>query len=114
MMIMVEALIRPQKVHDVKQALLEIGVKGWTLTEVRGSGNQKGFTHHYRGAEYNVNLLQRIKIEVVVLEREARVVADAIIASAFTGEVGDGKVFLIPVSTAIRIRTGEDGRDAVE
>lgn len=114
MMMLVEALVRPQKLEEVKAALSEIGVKGLTITEVRGSGKQKGFTQHYRGAEYTVNLIQKIKIEVVVVEREARVVAETIARAARTGEIGDGKIFLIPVAEAIRIRTGEEGSDAIE
>jgi nitrogen regulatory protein P-II 1 len=114
MLMLVEALIRPQKVEEVKAALAEIGVRGLTITEVRGSGNQKGFTQHYRGAEYTVNLLQKVKIEVVVIEREARVVAETIANAARTGEIGDGKIFLIPVAEAMRIRTGEEGSDAIE
>src|ERR1700747_2803731 len=108
-MIKVEALIRPQKLDEVKTALNEIGVKGMTITEVRGSGKQKGFTQHYRGAEYTVNLIQKIKLEVVVTDSEAHAVADAIVKAAQTGEIGDGKIFLIPVADAIRIRTGEEG-----
>lgn len=109
----VEALIRPQKLDEVKAALSDIGVKGMTVTEVRGSGKQKGFTQHYRGAEYTVNLIQKIKLEIVVPENEARVVADAIAKAAHTGEIGDGKIFLIPVGEAIRIRTGEEGDVAI-
>ena len=112
-MIKVEALIRPQKLDDVKAALADIGVKGMTVTEVRGVGKQKGFTQHYRGADYTVNLIQKIKIEIVVPDNEARVVADAIIKAAQTGEIGDGKIFLSPVSEAIRIRTAEEGEIAV-
>ncbi len=112
-MIKVEALIRPQKLDEVKSALNEIGVKGMTVTEVRGAGKQKGFTQHYRGAEYTVNLIQKVKIEIVVTDNEAKVVADAIVKAAQTGEIGDGKIFLIPVTEAIRIRTGEDGEIAV-
>ena len=112
-MIKVEALIRPQKLDDVKAALSDIGVKGMTVTEVRGSGKQKGFTQHYRGAEYTVNLIQKIKIETVVPDNEAKVVADAIVKAAQTGEIGDGKIFLIPVGEAIRIRTAEEGDVAV-
>lgn len=108
-MIMVEALIRPQKLDDVKQALTDIGVKGMTVTEVRGAGKQKGFTQHYRGAEYTVNLIQKIKLEIVVPDDEAKMVADTIAKSARTGEIGDGKIFLIPVGEAIRIRTNEEG-----
>ncbi len=108
-MIKVEALIRPQKLDDVKAALSEIGIKGMTVTEVRGSGKQKGFTQHYRGAEYTVNLLQKVKIEIVVLDNEAKLVATTIADAARTGEIGDGKIFLIPVAEVIRIRTGEEG-----
>ena len=85
-----------------------------TITEVRGSGKQKGFTQHYRGAEYTVNLLQKIKIEIVVSDDEASKVANVIAESARTGEIGDGKIFLLPVSEVIRIRTGEEGEQALE
>src|SRR5258707_2066042 len=97
-MIKVEALIRPQKLDDVKAALSDIGVKGMTVTEVRGSGKQKGFTQHYRGAEYTVNLIQKVKLEIVVEDNEARQVATTIADAARTGEIGDGKIFLIPVT----------------
>lgn len=113
MLMLVEALVRPQKAEDVRAALAEIGAHSMTVTEVRGMGNQKGFTQHYRGTEYTVNLVQKVKIEVVVAEREARVVAEAIMRAARTGEIGDGKIFFIPVTDAVRIRTGEEGRDAV-
>src|SRR5258708_17312007 len=112
-MIKVEALIRPQKLDDVKAALSDIGVKGMTVTEVRGSGKQKGFTQHYRGTEYTVNLIQKIKLEIIVADDEARHVAETIATAARTGEVGDGKIFLIPVADAIRIRTGEEGDVAI-
>ena len=112
-MIMVEALIRPQKLDDVKQALTDIGIKGLTVTEVRGAGKQKGFTQHYRGAEYTVNLIQKVKLEIVVPDDEAKMVADTIAKSARTGEIGDGKIFLIPVGEAIRIRTSEEGDTAL-
>ncbi len=112
-MIKVEALIRPQKLDDVKSALSEIGVSGITVTEVRGSGKQKGFTQHYRGAEYTVNLLQKIKLEIVVADADAHSVANVIAEAARTGEIGDGKIFMIPVSEAIRIRTGEQGDVAI-
>jgi nitrogen regulatory protein P-II 1 len=112
-MIKVEALIRPQKLDEVKAALSDIGIKGMTVTEVRGSGKQKGFTQHYRGAEYTVNLIQKIKLEIVVPEGEAREVAEAIAKAAHTGEIGDGKIFLIPVAEAIRIRTHEEGEVAL-
>lgn len=109
----VEALIRPQKLDEVKAALSEIGIKGMTVTEVRGSGKQKGFTQHYRGAEYTVNLLQKVKLEIVVTDEDARSVADCIVKAARTGEIGDGKIFLIPVAEVIRIRTGEEGEVAI-
>ena len=113
-MTLVEALIRPQKLDDVKLALDDLGVKGMTVTEVRGAGKQKGFTQHYRGAEYTVNLIQKVKIEVVVPDEEARMVADTIVKAARTGEIGDGKIFLIPVGDSIRIRTGEEGDIALK
>jgi nitrogen regulatory protein P-II 1 len=112
-MIKVEALIRPQKLEDVKSALSEMGIKGMTVTEVRGSGKQKGFTQHYRGAEYTVNLLQKVKLEIVVADADAHGVAVAIAEAARTGEIGDGKIFLVPVAEAIRIRTGEEGETAI-
>jgi nitrogen regulatory protein P-II 1 len=114
MFMMVEALIRPQKAEAVRTALVEIGVKGITITEVCGSGRQRGLTQHYRGAEYTVSLIQKVKFEVVVPANEARVVARTIADAARTGEIGDGKIFLIPVGEAVRIRTGEEGRDALE
>ena len=112
-MIMVEALIRPQKLDDVKQALTDIGIKGMTVTEVRGAGKQKGFTQHYRGAEYTVNLIQKVKLEIVVPDDEAKMVADTIAKSARTGEIGDGKIFISDIEEAIRIRTGERGETAL-
>ena len=114
MFMLVEALVRPQKTEAVRKALMEIGVKGITVTEVRGSGRQRGLTQRYRGAEYTVSLLQKVKFEVVVPANEARVVALAIADAARTGEVGDGKIFIIPVGDSVRIRTGEEGRDALE
>ena len=112
-MIKVEALIRPQKLEDVKSALSDLGISGMTVTEVRGSGKQKGFTQHYRGAEYTVNLLQKIKLEIVVADADAHAVANAIAEAARTGEIGDGKIFLVPVAEVIRIRTGEEGEAAI-
>lgn len=109
----VEALIRPQRLEEVKTALADIGIRGLTVTEVRGAGKQKGFTQHYRGAEYTVNLLEKAKLEVVVPDEDARTVADCIARAARTGEIGDGKIFLLPVGEAIRIRTGEEGEVAL-
>jgi len=112
-MIKIEALIRPQKLDDVKAALSDAGVSGMTVTDVRGSGKQKGYTQHYRGAEYTVNLLQKIKIEIVVSDEVAHKTAETIADAARTGEIGDGKIFLIPVADVIRIRTGEHGDTAI-
>ncbi len=109
----VEAFIRPQKLDEVQAALSEIGVQGLTVTEVRGAGKQKGFTQHYRGAEYTVNLIQKVKLEIVVPDNQAADVAQAIVAAARTGDIGDGKIFMTPVAEAIRIRTGEEGEVAI-
>src|ERR1700694_3942018 len=109
----VEAFIRPQKLEEVQTALSDIGIHGLTVTEVRGAGKQKGLTQHYRRAAYTVNLIQKVKLEIVVPDNEAGVVAKAIVAAAQTGDIGDGKIFLSPVGEAIRIRTGEEGESAV-
>ncbi len=112
-MIKIEAVIRPQRLDEVKTALDDLGVTGMTVTEVRGSGKQKGYTQHYRGAEYTVNLIQKLKLEIVAADNEVDRIVDTISAAARTGEIGDGKIFLSPVLDAIRIRTGERGGDAV-
>jgi nitrogen regulatory protein P-II 1 len=112
-MIKIEAIIRPQRIDEVKAALDEIGITGMTVTEVRGAGKQKGYTQHYRGAEYTVNLIQKLKLEIVVDDSEVERIVAAIVSAARTGEIGDGKIFLSPVSDAIRIRTDERGPDAV-
>ncbi len=112
-MIKIEAVIRPQRLDEVKTALDDLGVTGMTVTEVRGSGKQKGYTQHYRGAEYTVNLIQKLKLEIVAADGEVDRIVDAISTAARTGEIGDGKIFLSPVLDAIRIRTGERGGDAV-
>ena len=109
----VEAYIRPQKLEDVQAALSDVGVHTMTVTEVRGAGKQRGFTHQYRGVEYTVNLIEKLKLEIFVPDYEAHEVAETIAESARTGDLGDGKVFLIPVGDAIRIRTGEEGEIAV-
>lgn len=113
-MVKVEAIIRPQKLDDVKAALDEIGIAGITVTEVHGSGKQNGYTQTYRGAEYTINLLQKVKIEVVIPENLVEQVVEVVQEAARTGEIGDGKIFLIPVADAIRIRTGERGDSAVK
>ena len=112
-LVKIEAIIRPQRIDEVKAALDDLGVTGMTVTEVRGTGKQKGYTQHYRGAEYTVNLIQKLKIEIVVPEIDVERLVSAILSAARTGEIGDGKIFLIPVSDAIRIRTDERGAEAV-
>jgi nitrogen regulatory protein P-II 1 len=112
-MIKIEAIIRPQRIDEVKAALDEIGITGMTVIEVRGAGKQKGYTQHYRGAEYTVNLIQKLKLEIVADDSEVERIVQAIATAARTGEIGDGKIFLSPVTDAIRIRTDERGPDAV-
>ncbi len=109
----IEAIIKPFKLEEVKDALAEMGVEGMTVTEVKGFGRQKGHTEIYRGSEYTVDFLPKVKIEVVVADEVAAKAVSTIIASAKTGKIGDGKVFVIPVETAIRIRTEETGDKAV-
>ena len=109
----IEALIRHFKLEEVKDALTEIGVKGMTITEVRGFGRQRGHTETYRGAEYTVDFVPKIKIEVVVSETELPNVVEAISQVAKTGQVGDGKIFVWDLCNAIRIRTGETGESAL-
>jgi nitrogen regulatory protein PII len=109
----IEAIIKPFKLEEVKEALSEVGVQGMTVTEVKGFGRQKGHTEIYRGSEYTVDFLPKVKVEVVVDEAQAAAVAEAIVKSANTGKIGDGKVFISPVEEAIRIRTGETGTAAV-
>ena len=103
----IEAIVRPNKVEDVKSALDKLGLPGLTVTEVRGHGRQKGHTATYRGKEYDVSLLPKTKIEVVVTDSAVDSTVEAIIAAARTGEIGDGRVFVMPVSESYRIRTGE-------
>jgi nitrogen regulatory protein P-II 1 len=109
----VEAIIKPFKLDEVKDALHEIGVNGLTVTEVKGFGRQKGHTELYRGAEYVVDFLPKIKLEVVVTDEMSDKVVEAIVGAANTGRIGDGKIFVLPLEEAIRIRTGERGSDAV-
>ncbi|MCL5103374.1 MAG: P-II family nitrogen regulator [Armatimonadetes bacterium] len=112
-MIKIEAIIRPGKLDDVKDALDEIGVKGITVINVMGAGKQRGRTQYYRGQEYVVNLLDKIKIETVVADEDAEATIEAIQKAAFTGEIGDGKIFLSKVDDVVRIRTGERGEIAL-
>lgn len=109
----VEAIIRPGKLDDVKEALDEIGIKGITVISVMGAGKQRGRTQYYRGQEYVVNLLDKTKIETVVADDAVEEVVSAIAKAAFTGEIGDGKIFLSKVEDVVRIRTGERGEVAL-
>jgi len=109
----IEAIIKPFKLEEVKEALAEVGVQGMTVTEVKGFGRQKGHTEIYRGSEYTVDFLPKVKIEIVVDDAQSDGVAQAIVQSANTGKIGDGKVFISTVEEAIRIRTGETGSSAV-
>ena len=112
-MVKIEAIIRPDKLDEVKAALDELGVKGMTVIHVMGAGKQRGRTQYYRGQEYVVNLLDKIKLETVVPDAIAENVVSAIVQFASTGEIGDGKIFLSKVDDAIRIRTGERGDAAL-
>ena len=109
----IEAIIRPFKLDDVKVALVNAGVIGMTVSEVRGFGRQKGQTERYRGSEYTVEFLQKLKIEVVIEDNLVDTVVDKILAVAYTGEIGDGKIFVTPVESVIRIRTKERDLDAL-
>jgi nitrogen regulatory protein PII len=109
----IEAIIKPFKLDDVKNALIQIGVQGLTVTEVRGFGRQKGHTEHYRGAEYTIDFVPKVKIEVVVSEGILVEVMDVIRRAARTGQIGDGKIFAYDLEHAVRIRTGETGDEAI-
>ncbi len=109
----IEAIIKPFKLEEVKDALAEMGVEGMTVTEVKGFGRQKGHTEIYRGSEYTVDFLPKVKIEIVLSDDITEKAAAAIVAAAKTGKIGDGKVFIMPVEQAIRIRTDETGDKAV-
>lgn len=112
-MLKIEAIFKPFRLDAVKEALQDLGVQGMTVSEVRGFGRQKGHPELYRGAEYTVDFVPKVKVEVVVDDSQAAAVADAIVAAARTGKIGDGKVFMSPVQDAIRIRTGERGGSAI-
>lgn len=109
----IEAIIRPFKLDEVKEALVEAGVRGLTISEVRGYGRQKGHTETYRGSEYRIEFIPKIKIEVVVEDSTVDKVVDAILRTAKTGQVGDGKIFISEINEVIRIRTDESGKDAL-
>ena len=110
---LVIAVIKPFKLEEVRDALMAIGVQGLTVTEVKGYGRQKGHTEIYRSAEYAVNFLPKVRIEVAVATERAPKVVEAIIAAAKTGQIGDGKIFVMPIENAVRIRTGESGAQAI-
>ena len=109
----IEAIIKPFKLEEVKSALSEIGVDGMTVTEVKGFGRQKGHTEIYRGSEYTVDFLPKVKIEIVAADDKIEAIVKAVLSSAKTGKIGDGKVFVSPISEAYRIRTEEPGEKAV-
>ena len=109
----IEAIIRPFKLDEVKIALVNAGIVGMTVTEVRGFGRQKGQTERYRGSEYTVEFLQKLKLEIVVEDDQVEMVVDKVIQASRTGEIGDGKIFISPVAETIRIRTGEKNLEAI-
>ncbi|HWR68166.1 MAG TPA: P-II family nitrogen regulator [Desulfomonilia bacterium] len=109
----IEAIIKPFKLDEVKKALTDIGITGMTVTEVKGHGRQKGHKEIYRGAEYQVDFLPKIKIEIIVDQPMVDLVVKRIMESARTGKIGDGKIFVMPVDEVIRVRTGESGKDAI-
>ena len=109
----IEAIIKPFKLDEVKNALTKIGVRGMTVTEVKGFGRQRGHTEVYRGAEYKIDFIPKVKIELIITEEMVAQVIETIERASKTGKIGDGKIFLLPVEEVIRIRTGEQGRDAI-
>ncbi len=109
----IEAIVKPFKLDDVKDALNEIGITGMTISEVKGYGRQKGHTEIYRGAEYVVDFIPKIKIEIVVPADRVDEVVDKVRGAANTGKIGDGKIFVLPIERVVRVRTGEEDRDAV-
>jgi len=109
----IEAIIKPFKLDEVKEALAGLGLQGMTVTEVKGFGRQKGHTEVYRGAEYVVDFLPKVKVEVVVSDELVEKAVQAIVDAAHTGRIGDGKIFVTPIDEAVRIRTGERGQDAL-
>ena len=109
----IEAIIRPHKIDDVREALLEAGFRGLTLTEVKGVGRQKGHTEVYRGAEYHIDFLPKVKLEIVVADQKLESALSIILKTSRTGSVGDGKIFVLPVEEVIRVRTEEVGEEAL-
>ena len=109
----IEAVVRHFKLEEVKESLIEAGVQGMTVTEVRGFGRQKGHKEQYRGAEYSVDFLPKVKLEVIVADDQAKPVIEAIVRTARTGQIGDGKIFVTDLAETVRIRTGESGVEAI-
>jgi len=109
----IETIIKPFKLDEVKEALTKVGIQGMTIAEVKGFGRQKGHTELYRGAEYSVDFLPKVKIQILVPDEKATQVVDTVLKTARTGKIGDGKIFIIPVEEVVRIRTGEKGADAI-
>ena len=109
----IEAIIKPHRLEDVKSALTQVGVQGLTVSEIRGFGRQKGHKEQYRGAEYTVDLVPKVKVEVVLADGAVQAAVEAILRAARTGEIGDGKIFVYPLESVTRIRTGEKGDAAI-
>jgi nitrogen regulatory protein P-II 1 len=109
----IEAIIKPFKLDDVKEALNGIGIKGMTISEVKGYGRQKGHTEVYRGAEYVIDFLPKLKIEIIVNTDQVDSVVDTVVKAAKTGKIGDGKIFVLPVESVVRVRTGERDHEAI-
>lgn len=109
----IEAIIKPFKLEDLKEGLSALGIQGMTVSEVKGFGRQKGHSEIYRGAEYTVDFVPKVKVEIVVEAGMVEKVIDVILTHAKTGKIGDGKIFVVPIEEAVRIRTGEKGRDAI-
>jgi nitrogen regulatory protein P-II 1 len=110
---LIVAVLKPFKLDDVKETLRNLGVSGMTLTEAQGFGRQRGHTEVYRGAEYEVDFIPKLRVEVLVDDEQTDEVVDAIVRSATTGKIGDGKIWVVPVETVVRVRTGERGKDAL-
>jgi nitrogen regulatory protein P-II 1 len=108
-----EAIIKPHRLEDVKTALTKVGIQGMTVSEIRGFGRQKGHKEQYRGTEYTIDLVPKIKVEVVIADMGVQAAVEAIIRAARTGEIGDGKIFVLPMESIVRIRTGEKGDSAI-
>jgi nitrogen regulatory protein P-II 2 len=110
---MIFAIIRPHRLQDVQDALSDAGVVGMTVTDVRGAGRQKGQVERYRGSEYSIDLLAKVKLEIAVRDEQCEEVVQAVRKAAYTGEIGDGKIFILPLEDSIRVRTGERGEDSL-